>query len=141
MAKLGISDAFARYGAKLKNVNWSVSAEAPDGSLVVSLWQHHFAKGSAETLVCRDSFNRWSGPGNAEFRERVAFALATRQRVRLVLVETGIPSISRTHPMMPNWQQEVCNGTQGKTEIYPGVQAGGGQGGGAAWAVADGGGA
>jgi len=88
MAKQGISDAFARYGARLKNVNWSVSAEAPDGSLVVSLWQHHFAKDPDGALVCRDSFSRWSGPGNSEFRARVSAAFASRQRVRLVIVKT-----------------------------------------------------
>lgn len=48
----------------------------------------------------------------------------------------GIPSSSRTHPIMPNWQLEVWNGTQGKTAIYAGVQARGGQGGRAAWPLA-----
>jgi len=36
---------------------------------------------------------------------------------------SGIPPLCRTHPMMPNWQQEVFDGNQGKAEIYAGVQA------------------
>ncbi|MEP7216637.1 MAG: hypothetical protein ABI782_10330 [Anaerolineaceae bacterium] len=86
MPRLTISEAFARYGATLKHVNWSVSAEAPDGSLVVSLWQHHFTKDPDGMLVCRDSFARWGGPGNIEFRDRVTAALGGKQRVRLVTV-------------------------------------------------------
>lgn len=39
---MGIKECFARYGAKLKNVNWSVSAENLRGELVVSLWNQFF---------------------------------------------------------------------------------------------------
>ncbi len=31
MSDLGFAEAFAEYGARLKNVRWSVCAEAPDG--------------------------------------------------------------------------------------------------------------
>ena len=46
MSTLQISEAFKRYGARLKNVQWSVSAWTPDGELVVSLWAHHYQKGT-----------------------------------------------------------------------------------------------
>jgi hypothetical protein len=45
MATKGISEAFARYEARLKNVNWSVSAWKAAGELVLSLWAHRYRKG------------------------------------------------------------------------------------------------
>jgi hypothetical protein len=89
MATLGIRDAFARYGATLKNVQWSVSAWSSDGSLVVSMWEHHRRKGTpAGTLVFEGSASRWRGPGNTEFRSNVAQAYAAGASVRLVVVRT-----------------------------------------------------
>ena len=96
MARLGIKDAFARYGAVLHNVQWSVSAWAADGSLVVSLWDHHYRKGLPGTLEFADSVNRWQGPGNTEFRKhreglRSRFRRQTRDRAhgRARRVEAG----------------------------------------------------
>jgi len=88
MARLGIKEAFAKYGATLHNVQWSVSAWAPDGSLVVSLWAHHYSKGPNGTAEYGDSLARWSGPGNSEFRRNVAEAFAKRSKVRLVVAST-----------------------------------------------------
>ncbi|HQS98802.1 MAG TPA: hypothetical protein PL023_00735 [Thiobacillus sp.] len=88
MTTLGIKDAFLRYDATLRNVQWSVSAWATDGSLVVSLWDHHTRKGSAGTLEFADSANRWHGPGNKEFRENVAKAYESSAPVRLVIART-----------------------------------------------------
>lgn len=89
MATLGIRDAFARYGAKLKNVQWSVSAWAPDGSLVVSMWEHHRRKDTPPgTLVFEGSASRWRGPGNTEFRANIAQAFETAAKVRLVIART-----------------------------------------------------
>lgn len=88
MRDLRFSEAFSKYGAKLKNVQWSVCAQAPDGSLVVSLWEHHFLSAKDGRAVCRDRFDRWKGPGNAEFRENVARAFASKQQVRLVISQT-----------------------------------------------------
>jgi hypothetical protein len=88
MANLTITEAFARYGATLKNPQWSVSAWAPDGSLVVSLWDHHYRKGPPGTMEFADTFKRWSGHGNTEFRENAAKAFAEVSRVRLVIVKT-----------------------------------------------------
>lgn len=89
MATLGIRDAFAQYGAKLRNVQWSVSAWAPDGSLVVSMWSHHQRKPSPPgTLIFEGSANRWRGPGNAEFRENIDRAFSDGSTVRLVIAHT-----------------------------------------------------
>jgi len=88
MARLGIQEAFARYGAKLRNIQWSVSAWAPDGSLVVSLWAHHYRAGPSGSAEYADSFDRWGGPGNSEFRENVEKAFAEGRQVRLVVAST-----------------------------------------------------
>lgn len=88
MARLGITEAFARYGAKLRNPQWSVSAWAPDGSLVVSLWDHHYRKSTPGSMEFAGSVDRWSGPGNREFRENITKAYVERIPVRLVVVRT-----------------------------------------------------
>jgi len=71
---MGIKDSFAKYGATLKNVNWSVSAENDAGELVVSLWNQFFSKPENGRIKYIDNVSRWSGHGNAEFRERIAKA-------------------------------------------------------------------
>ena len=89
MPRLGITDAFARYGATLRNPQWSVSAWAPDGSLVVSIWEHHYRKGPPETMEFADSLARWSGHGNREFRANLARAHSEGGRLRLVIVRAS----------------------------------------------------
>ena len=88
MPTLGIKEAFSRYGATLRNVQWSVSAWTPDGSLVLSLWQHHGRKVVPDALDFAGNANRWQGPGNGEFRENVSKAFASGAPVRLVIVHT-----------------------------------------------------
>lgn len=92
MGSLGYAEAFAKYGARLKNVNWSVCAEGRDDSLVVSLWQHHFRK-EGDALVCRDTMARWSGAGKNELRERLANAFRTKQKIRVVMAVTPHPEL------------------------------------------------
>ena len=88
MSQLGIAEAFGTYGAKLRNVQWSVSAWAPDGSLVVSLWAHHYRKGPEGTAEYADTTERWSGPGKNEFHENVSTAYKDGAVVRLVVART-----------------------------------------------------
>lgn len=90
--KLGISEAFRHYGATLKNANWSVSSWVDDNTLVVSLWDHHHIKGYGPGILAfSDRFDRWSGPGNAEFRTNVVRAFDASATVRLVLVRALDP--------------------------------------------------
>jgi hypothetical protein len=89
LANLAFAEAFSKYGAKLKNVQWSVCADAPDGSLVVSLWQHHFGPAKDGVISCRGSFARWSGPGNSEFRDKVTNAFNTNQNIKVVIARTN----------------------------------------------------
>jgi len=83
-----ISEAFAKYGAKLNNVNWSVSAENEAGELILSLWQHYFERSEGNTIKYIDRVSRWSGNGNAEFRKRIEKAFQTNQDVRCVISKT-----------------------------------------------------
>lgn len=91
MSRLGLAEAFARYGATLRNVQWSVSAWNPSRELVVSLWAHHYRKGPAGTAEYAGRLDRWSGPGNSEFRRNIAQAYAAGTIVRLVVVSTSQP--------------------------------------------------
>ena len=93
MAQLGLKDAFARYGATLRNVQSSVSAWAPDGALVVSVWAHHYRPGPGRTAEYADTAARWQGAGNREFRENVAVAFAEKRPLRLVVATTSDPAL------------------------------------------------
>ncbi|WP_426174913.1 hypothetical protein [Massilia sp. TWR1-2-2] len=88
MATKGISEAFAKYGARLKNVNWSVSAWNSTGELVLSLWAHHYRKGEDGSAEYSGKLSRWAGPGNNEFRVNIAEAFERKSPVRLVVVQT-----------------------------------------------------
>ena len=88
MSRLGITEAFAKYGAILHNPQWSVSAWTPDGVLVVSLWKHHGHPGPPGTMEFRDSLARWGGPGNTEFRRNVGQAFLAKLPLKLVVSET-----------------------------------------------------
>jgi len=83
-----LSEAFAKYGAKLKNVNWSVSAENERGELILSLWQHYFEKPEGSAIKYVDRASRWSGNGNVEFKKRIEKAFQTNQVVRCVISKT-----------------------------------------------------
>ena len=87
--KTSLSEAFARFGATLRNPQWSVSAWAPDGALIVSLWAHHTRRNAPPgTMEFEDRLDRWSGPGNSELRKNVLLAHQQGSLVRLVLVRT-----------------------------------------------------
>jgi hypothetical protein len=88
MAKLGIKDALAKYGANWCNVQWSVSAWAPDGSSVVSRREHHRRSGTAGSLEFASNASRWRRPANNKFRENVRKACEPSADVRLVIVKT-----------------------------------------------------
>ena len=90
MATKGISEAFAKYGARLKNVNWSVSAWNSTGELVLSLWAHHYRKGEDGSAEYSGKLSRWAGPGNNEFRANISDAFERKSSVRLVVVQTPL---------------------------------------------------
>lgn len=58
MSTLTITEAFARYGVKLKNVQWSVSAWDAADNLIICLWKHHFRSSPPKTMEFADTFDR-----------------------------------------------------------------------------------
>lgn len=85
---MGISTEFKKFGATLKNVNWSVSAESESGELIVSLWKQYFQKAVNGKILYVDRVSRWTGHGNAAFRKRIATAFDINQQVRAVIAKT-----------------------------------------------------
>jgi hypothetical protein len=88
---LGYAEAFAKFGAHLKNVNWAVSAIANDGALVVSCWEHLFRRAEPGVLRYEDRLSRWSGNGlgNALLGQHLKDALGQQTPVRLVVASTA----------------------------------------------------
>lgn len=91
MSELNFTQAFAVYGAKPKNVQWSVSALAADGSLVISCWQHKFSVPEKGVMRYTDCLSRWRG-NNVSGREELAGHLESardeNRKVRLVIAST-----------------------------------------------------
>jgi len=88
MAKLGIKDAFMKYRAVQRNVQWSVSAWNLEGELAVSVWAHHQRPNTPGAMEFEAYASRWGGPGNKEFRENVQRAFETNASLRLVIAKT-----------------------------------------------------
>lgn len=108
---MGITAEFARYGARLTNPQWAVSALTAD-EMIASLWFHRM-KSEDGKLVYRDYLQRWSGHGNRLFGQHLAIAQQEKRRVRLVmartddvaLVESGgsASSARNTFSARPEW--------------------------------------
>lgn len=90
MARLTLTGAFASYGAKLRNTYWAVS-DIAGGHLVVSLWAHKFRGTGKGSLAYVDHLSRWSGPGNALFREHLEIAFRDQLPVRAVIARCEDP--------------------------------------------------
>lgn len=87
---LNLTTAFHRYGAKLANPQWAVSAMNDKGELVVSCWTHYL-KGGNGKLLYTDRLSRWDGNslGNNLMREHLEEAVAKNLPVRLVKATTN----------------------------------------------------
>jgi hypothetical protein len=87
---MGISDEFRKFGARQKNVNWSVSAFNSKNELVVSIWAHKpllsFDK-ERRVQIYTDEVNRWSGHGKKEFKENLDIALNNNLYIRAILAK------------------------------------------------------
>ena len=84
------SEAFARYGAKLRNVQWAVSV-IHDDPLVMSCWQHLFKPAGKGELAYEDRLSRFSGPGNTRLREHLETAIKKKLPVRVVIARSSNP--------------------------------------------------
>ena len=94
MATLGFVEAFAKFGAKLDNPMWAVSALAVDGALVVSCWAHYFKSGGAGISHYSDRLSRWQGNGLGTrlLSEHLTLALDNQLPVRMVIATAVDPS-------------------------------------------------
>jgi len=90
VTQLTYSDAFARYGVKLRNVQSAVSAIADD-ALIVSCWQQYFGSAKGGVLPYRDRLSRWSGTGNNLLRKHLEQAVREELPVRLVIAKADDP--------------------------------------------------
>ena len=90
MGALNLTTAFNRYGAKLANPQWAVSAMNDRGELVVSCWSHYLSSLSGK-LVYRDRLSRWTGNslGNKLLRGHLEDAMNNNLPVRLVQATTS----------------------------------------------------
>ena len=92
---MGIAAEFARFNAKLANVQWAVSARTAEG-VVMSLWQHKLRTENG-VWVYRDRLSRWQGPGNRLFAEHLREALEHNLQLRMVKA-WGRSSVSMATP-------------------------------------------
>ena len=94
MANMNMTTAFNRYGAKLSNPNWAVSAISKSGELVISCWKHYLSNNDGK-LVYTDRLSRWAGnkPGNNLLRGHLEAATKGQTNVRLVIAKTDEPAL------------------------------------------------
>jgi len=86
-----ISESFATFNAKQKNVQWSVSAISKNNELVVSLWDQFFEKRSKGTMTYVDKVSRWKGLGNSEFIANLNVATEKDLVVRAIIAKSKNP--------------------------------------------------
>ena len=91
MSELKLTEAFGKYGAKLKNPQWAFSAIAVDGSLVLSCWLHKiaFEKGGSVWRYS-DCISRLRSQthGRNLLETHLKEAHGGKLRVRIVIVAT-----------------------------------------------------
>lgn len=89
MASLSLTSAFGRYGAKLSNPQWAVSALSKNDELVISCWSHYLGPHDG-ALRYEDRLSRWEGnkAGTNLIREHLNRAISEDLSVRLVIART-----------------------------------------------------
>src|SRR5882724_3909723 len=86
-----LTEAFAKFGAKLRNRMFDYSAVAENGSLVFSCWEFLLKPKPDGLLRYEDKLSRWSrlrDPGKSLFRMHLRQAFDGRLQVRLVVATT-----------------------------------------------------
>ena len=84
---LNLTEAFAKFNAKLTNNQWAVSAISDKNELVISCWSHLFVKKS-NPLRYEDHLSRWKGnvAGNNQCKSDLKKAFDEGLKVCLVIV-------------------------------------------------------
>jgi hypothetical protein len=91
--KLTLTEAFAFYGARLKNPLWAYSAVASDGSFVLSCWEHFLVEQCDGTHRYEDNLSRWArnSLGKNLFIRHLSQALKDKLSVRLIVARAEDP--------------------------------------------------
>jgi hypothetical protein len=85
------TEAFAEFGATLRNPRWAYSAIAQDGSLVLSCWARYLCEQPDGVLRYQiDDFKQWTSnaPGKSLLTQHLRQAQDDGLPVRMVLVTT-----------------------------------------------------
>jgi hypothetical protein len=90
MAKLSYAEAFSRYKAALRNVQWAFSAIADDGAVVLSCWDQYLKVSERRVLRYTDTLSRRQHKkhGAPLLEEHLKLAKAERRPIRLVIAYT-----------------------------------------------------
>ena len=85
---LSLTEAFAKFNAKLINNQWTVSAISNDGDLVISCWFHLF---KSKPMRYEDKLSRWSSniPGNNQCKKDLQKAFDEKLTVNAVIVKSN----------------------------------------------------
>lgn len=86
--KMNYTEAFARYGATLRNNMWSVGALNDKQELVLSAWENQLTfDGLRKRLVYTDQLSAWLGnePGRSELKRLLELAKEKSLPVRIVI--------------------------------------------------------
>lgn len=94
MKPLTLTQAFATYGAKLKNARWAFSSIADDGSLVLSCWKHFLKSYVDGHQRYEDRLSRWTTntPGRQSLKDHLELAVAKNLPVRMVVATLEDPT-------------------------------------------------
>lgn len=87
---MGIVNEFKEFNAELKNRFWSVSSISSEKELIVSLWwgaPFLIQNSTEEKYIYIGNVERWSGPGNREFRGNLDKAANSNLKIRAVATE------------------------------------------------------
>lgn len=90
MAKLSYTEAFGRYGATLRNVQWAFSAVAEDGAVVLSCWDQYLTIPEKGVLRYTDTLSRRQHKkhGAPLLEQHLRLAKEERRPIRLVIAYT-----------------------------------------------------
>lgn len=90
MSKLSYVEAFSRYGATLRNVQWAFSAVAEDGAIVLSCWDQYLSLPEKGILRYTDTLSRRKHKkhGAPLLEQHLRLALTEGRPIRLVIAYT-----------------------------------------------------
>ena len=89
---MNYTESFRKFGATLRNKQWSVSAFNGQGEMITSCWTHMLKK-SGDCLIYTDTFSRWSGnvAGKNELRRNIQTCLDEDRKVRIIFCRVVDP--------------------------------------------------